>query len=103
MIDDDDVDGMTYEDIYGAVLLNEEIIVTIAPEDEDKIKTGVKNYKAKRNKKAKEEGLPIDEGTLMFSSVPSSDPLFRGKLDLKIFMEQKARVPVFKLHIPEKE
>lgn len=89
----------SYTEIYSSVQLNNEIVITIPVEEEERTKVGIKNVKAKQAAKFKEDGLPIDPSVLSFSSTKSKE--FENAVDLTITLTRKAVVPVLKVRIPE--
>jgi 5-bromo-4-chloroindolyl phosphate hydrolysis protein len=92
---------MTFAEILATVALNDEIIITINGEDVDRVKTGLKNVKAKQAAKMKEEGLVPDSSTLAFIvSKPIND---EGDVDLKIILNQKSTVRIKKIVVPDGE
>ena len=99
--DEDQLQSLTYQDIYHTLVLNSELIITIPAEEEEKVKIGLKNVKAKKALKDKEEGHPVDNTILSFTSTVSKD--FMGAINLHIALLKKAIVPVYKIAIPDKE
>jgi len=97
----DSLEDITYQELYQNLLLNEELIICIAAEDEERVKTGLKNVKAKQAAKFKEEGLPVDSSTLAFTSSPSK--VHQGAINLHITLTKKATVKVFSMNVPDKE
>jgi hypothetical protein len=90
---------LTYGELLSNAILNTEVIVTIPPEEEERVKTGIKNFKSRNAKKLKEEGLLADDYTLAFSSVPSQD--FPGCIDLSIIAKSKGLLRVKAIRIPD--
>ena len=97
----EEIEEVTFQEIYQNLLLNDEIILEIAEEDEERLKTGIKNVKAKQATKCKEAGLVPDNNTLTFLS--SKDPNKVGITKLHIVLAKKATVKVFSMTIPDKE
>lgn len=96
-----ELERMTFAEILATVALNDEIIITINGEDVDRVKTGLKNVKAKQAAKMKEEGLVPDSSTLSFII---SKPLnAEGDVDLKIILNQKSTVRIKKITVPDGE
>jgi len=95
-----DEEEMTFSDILGNVMINDEIIITISAADIERTKTGIKNTKAKQAAKMKEDGLPIDTSVLSFYVLPSD---IEGMADLKIVLARKSTVRVRKVVIPSGE
>ncbi len=94
-------DELSYGELYSTALLNGEVIITIAIEDEEKTKTGIKNYKNKNNQKLKEDNLPIDNSIISFASSTSEE--FDGCVDLSIMVTKRGTVKVRAMRIPENE
>ena len=98
---ENEVELVSYSDIYSDLLLNDEIILTIPAEEEERLRTGIKNVKAKLAAKHKEEGLPVESSTLTFTSTPSAE--FVGASDIHIVLSRKAVATVFRKRVPDKE
>lgn len=97
---EEELERMTFAEILATVALNDEIIITIAMEDVERVKTGLKNVKAKQAAKMKEEGLTPDSSTLSFVvSEPNED----DDVDLKILLNHKSTVLIKKVVIPDGE
>lgn len=97
---EEELERMTFAEILATVALNDEIIITIAMEDVERVKTGLKNVKAKQATKMKEEGLTPDSSTLSFVvSEPNED----DDVDLKILLNHKSTVLIKKVVIPDGE
>lgn len=97
---EEELERMTFAEILATVALNDEIIITIAMEDVERVKTGLKNVKAKQATKMKEEGLTPDSSTLSFVvSEPNED----DDVDLKIMLNHKSTVLIKKVVIPDGE
>jgi len=92
---------ISYAEILAAVLLNDEIVITIPMEDEERVKNGIKNYKSKQAAKLRAEGQPYDSSTLTFSSVPSEE--FYGCVDLTILSKNRGIIKIKKMRIPEND
>jgi 5-bromo-4-chloroindolyl phosphate hydrolysis protein len=97
----EELNEMSYGEIYSNVALNDEIIITIPLEEVEKVKTGIKNFKNKQNTRMKEDGLEPDDSVLNFKE--NLSPEFQGMVDLKIYLTRKSTVRVAKLVIPEKD
>ena len=97
---EEELERMTFAEILATVALNDEIIITIAMEDVERVKTGLKNVKAKQATKMKEEGLTPDSSTLSFVvSEPNED----DDVHLKIMLNHKSTVLIKKVVIPDGE
>ena len=97
---EEELERMTFAEILATVALNDEIVITIAAEDVERVKTGLKNVKAKQAAKMKEEGLTPDSSTLSFvTSEPNED----GDVDLKILLNHKSTVLIKKIVVPDGE
>jgi len=97
---EEELERMTFAEILATVALNDEIIITIAAEDVERVKTGLKNVKAKQAAKMKEDGLTPDSSTLSFiTSEPNAD----DDVDLKIMLNHKSTVLIKKIAIPDGE
>lgn len=94
-------DELTYGELYSTALLNGEVIITIAIEDEEKTKTGIKNYKNKMNQKLKDENLATDNSVISFSSVISKE--FDGCIDLSVMVAKRGTVKIRAMKIPEND
>ena len=90
---------LSYQEIYSSLLLNDEIQLTVSPDDLEKLKVGLKNVKAKTSAKNKELGLPTDTSVLKFISKASDE--FEGFIDLTITVDRKGTVKVKKVRIPD--
>lgn len=97
---DEELERMTFSELLATVALNEEIVITIAAEDVERVKTGLKNVKAKQAAKMKEEGLTPDSSTLSFIASPTKD---NGDVDLKILLNHKSTVLIKKITVPDGE
>lgn len=96
-----DEEEVTFSELLANVMLNDEIIITIALEDVERVKTGIKNTKAKQASKMKEEGLAVDNSTLSFVVEESKD--YDGMADLKIILSRKSTVKIKQMKIPDGE
>lgn len=92
---------ISYAEILAAVLLNDEIILTIPMESEERVKNGIKNYKSKQAAKLRAEGQPFDASTLTFSSIPSKD--FYGYVDLTVMSKNRGVIKIKQMRIPEND
>lgn len=95
---------LSYAELYAAVALNEEIIITIPPEEVERVKTGLKNYKAKQASKMKGEGLQPDPSVFTFLERPTLDPAYRENfIDLSIQLTRKSTVKIAAIRIPDQD
>lgn len=92
---------VTFSELLANVLLNDEIIITIEPHDVERVKTGIKNTKAKQAARMKEEGLAPDSSTLTFNAYASKN--FPDMIDLHIILSRKSTVKIKALNIPDGE
>ncbi len=97
----DNEEEMSFADIYSSVALNDEVILTVALEDVENVKVGLKNYKAKQNIALQREGLPKDDTVLSFQILSSN--LEEGTAELSIFLQRKGVVKVKGIRIPTVE
>ena len=63
------------------------------------MKNGLKNYKSKQATKQKEEGIPVDSSTLIFTTIPSKE--FAGCIDMSIQSKTRGTVRVKAWRIPD--
>lgn len=89
---------LSFSEIYSSVLLSGEIIITIHADMEEKVKQGLKNFKAKQAMRDKEKGLPPDSNILNFKASKSD---IEGAVDLSIALVPKNLVPVLRIKIPD--
>jgi hypothetical protein len=101
IIEETEEDELSYSELYSTALLNGEVIITIAIEDEEKTKTGIKNYKSKMNQKLKDDNLAIDSSIISFASRTSTE--FEGCVDLSILVQKRGTVKIKAMKIPEQE
>ncbi len=95
---------LSFQEILTTVSLNDEVILTIPREEVIRVKTGLKNLKAKQSAKMKEEGLAPDPSTFTFVERPChQEDLREFYIDLSIQLTRKSTVKVLKLTIPEQE
>lgn len=102
----DDPQSMTLSDIYMQILANNEIILTIPADEEERLRKGLAGVKAKTNKKLLEEGLPVENSTLSYSVTPSKDEAGKerdGIVDVQICLSKKYTITVFDLKLPDNE
>lgn len=98
----EDSEALSFQEIYAMLQLNEEIIITIPVEDIERVKTGLKNYKAKKALKEKEAGLPPESpSTLTFEVEKNTE--YPNAADMRVILTRKAVVKVMNIKIPDKE
>lgn len=95
---------LSYAEIYASVALNGEIIITIPTEEIERVKIGLKNFKAKQSAKLKEEGLLPDSSTFTFIIKECQDLELKDNFsDLSIQLTRKSTIKVRKIVIPDQE
>ncbi len=57
---------LTFSELYSSVLLNGVVVITIPKAEVERVKTGLKNVKAKQAIKMKEDGLIPDPSVFTF-------------------------------------
>jgi len=92
---------LTFSEIYSSVLLNGEIVITIPKEEVERVKTGLKNTKAKQSLKMKEDGLIPDSSVFTFIERESEEG--EGFIDLSIELSRRSVVKIKKFRIPDQE
>lgn len=92
---------ITFSEILSTLTLNGEVIITIPFTEEAKVKTGLKNLKAKQGIRLKEEGLCPVEETLEFISNTSKE--YEDCIDLHIVLKKKGTVMIKRMTIPDNE
>lgn len=96
----EEIEEMTYSELLATAMMNDEIVITIANEDVERVKIGIKNVKAKQAAKLKEEGLVPDPSILNFFVTPIENS---EDVELKIVLSRKSVVRVKHIHIPDGE
>jgi len=101
LLSQDEADGeeLSYAELLASAVLNGEIVITIPLEQEERVKNGLKNYKSKQATKQKEEGIPVDSSTLIFTTIPSKE--FAGCIDMSIQSKTRGTVRVKAWRIPD--
>lgn len=99
-MDNNEREELTFAELLATVTLNEEVIITIPEEEVERVKTGIKNIKAKQAAKMKEEGILPPQDTLSFSTTERNE---EGDVDLKIILNKKSTIAVKKIVIPDGE
>ncbi len=95
---------LTFSELYASVMLNGEVVITIPPEEVERVKTGLKNLKAKQAAKMKEEGLVPDPSVFTFIERPSNDEEFKDAfIDLSIQLTRRSVIKIAKMRIPDNE
>jgi hypothetical protein len=116
MVDDLDIDSvdtkqvtelavdteMTIQELYEALILKEDIIITIAESDHEDIKRALTGLKAKENTKLKDKGMPVDTAKLQFLKLEDKTkdvPL--GAVRLQISLVKRRTFAIQKIETPE--
>ena len=95
---------LTFSELYASVMLNGEVVITIPPEEVERVKTGLKNLKAKQAAKMKEEGLVPDPSVFTFIERESTDEEFKDSfIDLSIQLTRRSVIKIAKMRIPDNE
>ena len=87
-----DEEELSFAEIYGEVLLNQNFSILLREEDVERCKAGLKNYKSYQARRAKAEGLPVDFNVLAFKERPYACET--GFIELSISLEKRATVMV---------
>lgn len=93
--------SITYQDIYTNLLINEEVILCLNPEDIESTKRGIKNAKFRTAAKAKEAGILEDSGTLSFYTSACRE--IPGAFNLRVRLDLKGKVPLLRPMIIPKD
>ncbi len=97
-----ETEEIAFSELYASVLLNEEIIITIPPEEVERVKTGLKNLKAKQASRMKEDGLVPDPSIFAFNIFPAKDESLKDSyVDLSIQLSRKSVVKIAGIRIPD--
>ena len=97
-----ETEEIAFSELYASVLLNEEIIITIPPEEVERVKTGLKNLKAKQASRMKEDGLIPDPSIFAFNTFPPKDESLKDSyVDLSIQLSRKSVVKIAGIRIPD--
>lgn len=95
---------MSFSELYAAAAINGEVVITIPPEEVERVKTGLKNFKAKQAAKMKEDGLIPDPSVFTFIQRECLDESMRENfVDLSIQLTRKSTVKIAKLRIPDQD
>ena len=94
---EDEGEELSFSELLASATLNGEIIITIPQEEVVRVKTGLKNTKAKQSQKFKDEGLVPDPSVFTFQETPADE---EGYVDLTIILSRKSTVVVKKMTIP---
>lgn len=101
MEDSSGKEELSFQEIYAAAALNGEIIIVIHKDEVERVKTGLKNFKAKQAAKMKAEGLVPDTSIFTFVARDrKDDPDF---VDLSIALSRKSTVVVKEIKIPDQD
>lgn len=96
--DQEEAEDITFAELLATLMFNDEVIITIPFSEVERVKTGLKNVKAKQALKMKEDGLTPDNSTLSFNlSEVDKD----GDIDLHIILSKKSIIRVKKITIPD--
>jgi hypothetical protein len=95
---------LTFSELYSSVLLNGEVVITIPTAEVERVKTGLKNVKAKQAIKMKEDGLIPDPSVFTFLERVALDEHgnnIQDFCDLSIELSRRSVVKIKKLRIPD--
>lgn len=96
---------LSFEEILTTVMMNDEIIIVIPTEEVERVKTGLKNAKAKQAAKMKEDGLLPDPSNLSFLTFPytsNDEDVEEGEyVQLKIILSRRGTIKVKEVIIPD--
>ena len=99
-----DGEELTFSELYASIILNGEIIITIPPEEVERVKTGLKNHKAKLSAKMKEEGLVPDPSIFTFIERTPLSPSYKDNfVDLSIVLSRRSSIKIMQMRIPDNE
>lgn len=88
----EDVESITYEDIYGEALLGD-VTITIPQSEIQKVETGIKNHKARLLRNANSQGIELEKNKLSFS-INEDSKGGEGWVDMTISIVKPASVKV---------
>lgn len=97
---------LTFSELYSSTLLNGEIVITIPKEEIERVKTGLKNVKAKQALKMKEDGLIPDNSVFNFIERVAKDEdgnEIEGFCDLSIELSRRSVVKIKRFRIPDQD
>jgi len=101
----DEEQELSFEEILTTVMMNDEIIIVIPTEEVERVKTGLKNAKAKQAAKMKEDGLLPDPSNLSFLTfpyAPNEEEEQEGTYtQLKIILSRRGTIKVKEVIIPD--
>lgn len=97
----DEPETLSFAEIYENLLATEELILTIAPDQEDSLRRGLASVKHKQNKKFEDQGLPVERQNLRFQVRPSTK--VEGAIDVQISLNKKAGISVLAMQLPDNE
>jgi 5-bromo-4-chloroindolyl phosphate hydrolysis protein len=101
LYDNTEAEEITFAELLATVMLNDEVIITIPATEVDRVKTGIKNVKAKQASKMKEDGLIPDPSTLSFNIIKEDTE--EGDVDLQIILSRKSTIKIKRINIPSGE
>lgn len=81
---------LSYEEIFEELINSSEIEISCLKEDVERFKRGLKNHKSYQNKKAKLNGVPMEDLTLSFKVEPSSPD--EDFVDVTVSLEKRATI-----------
>lgn len=96
---EDEATELSYADIYGQVVANDELIVTVAADQVDALRIGLTRHKAKQNAKLKSAGLQPDNASLSFETTPSKE--HKGAMDVHIVLAKRTQVTILGMKKPD--
>jgi hypothetical protein len=97
----DEEGSLSYDQIWSNLIVNEELIITVAPEDVAKLKTGIKNTKARQSASSKAQGLLPISGVISF--IENSSMTIQGAIEVTITLTAKGTIPILAMRIPDRE
>lgn len=97
-LEEEEEEELSFSELLASATLNGEIIITIPKEETTRVKTGLKNTKAKQAQKFKDDGLVPDPSVFTFYEKDSED--MEGYVELTIILSRKSTVKVAKMVIP---
>lgn len=95
---------LTFSELYSSVLLNGEVVITIPKAEVERVKTGLKNVKAKQAIKMKEDGLIPDPSVFTFlerEAINDNGDIIQDFCDLSIELSRRSVIKIKKLRIPD--
>lgn len=106
-LDDEELEegSMSLTDIYNMVVANQELILTIPADEEERLRKGLASVKAKTNKKLQEEGMPVDKSMLSYITTPVMDNNKQptGNVQIHIILGKPNGITVLGIKLPDSE